>query len=392
MCPTRSLRYEYIALALALVLIVPLLAACSNGENPTAANPLPVLTATPTPTAMTTTITLTPTLTPTPALTSASAITATPTLTSTSTPHETLKLLSCWWVPTWSEDGTSLNISYTRGRGTLSEDIHVGKSYDQFGIQVEGNEVTERKGEDIYGREQNMTIAIPSAHYGGSVKPESVVASGTITYPAAAGIAQSWFARTIKVTVSYQYDNGVLKGGSGNEEFSGHISASAGDITYSGGATANFTVKDGQLLWAERVEKTSYFFKDRLYAETVTSVTPLAEYLGGRWITTSETYKTATTYADGSRRESEIVILSQHNEGGVSTGKSGSGVVTGTEVINGKSVEYNGSITISYGFIPQRWGWIKVSYSEKRSAETKLPERLPFEVISIDDDALRPVF
>jgi hypothetical protein len=257
---------------------------------------------------------------------------------------------------------------------------------------VEGNEVRERKGEDIYGREQNMTIAIPSAYYGGSLKPESVVASGTLIYPAGAETEQSWFARTIKVTVSYQYDNGVLKGGSGNEEFSGHISASAGDITYSGGATASFTVKDGQLLWAERVEKASYFFEDRLYAETVTSVTPQAQYLGGAWITVSETYKTITTYADGSQRESEIVILSQRDEHGVLTGKSGGGVVTGTEVINGKSVKYDGSITISYGFVPQRWGWIRFGYSEKRSAETKLPERLPFEVISIDDDALRPVF
>jgi len=288
--------------------------------------------------------------------------------------------LPAWWVPTWSEDGVDLSVEYTQGTGKLSESIHVGTSYDSFGVPVEGSEVTVRKGEDIYGRELDMTIGTLSGWHA-QLKPDSVVASGTATHPAG-------FARTLRVTVHYEYNESQLRGGSGNEEFSVRI---PGGITYSGSATGTFTAQYGQLVWTERVENTSYYLGDKPYAETVIVTTPESDYLGGRLVVVQQSVKTTTTYADGSRRESDIVISWQRDENGVCSGKSGSGVVTGTEVVNGTPVDYTGSVTLDYGF-DSHIGWYKTGYSEARSAETELPKRLPFEVIFIDDPYLRPVF
>jgi hypothetical protein len=305
---------------------------------------------------------------------------ATATAAQTAAGNRVLGPLPAWWVPVWSEDGADLSVEYTQGTGNLSETIHVGTSYSPFGEPVEGSEVTVRKGEDIYGRELDMTIGTLSGWHA-QLKPDSVVASGSVTHPAG-------FARTLKVTVHYEYNQSQLRGGSGDEEFFGSI---AGGIAYSGSATGTFTAQYGQLVWTERVENTNYYLGDKPYAETVIVTTPESELLGGRLVVVRQRVKTTTTYADGSRRESDIVISWQRDENGVCSGKSGSGVVTGTEVVNGTPADYTGSVTLDYGF-DSHIGWYKTGYSEARSAETELPKRLPFEVIFIDDPYLRPVF
>lgn len=303
----------------------------------------------------------------------------------------TLRLLNAWWLPKWSDDGENLNLMYTQGKGTMSETTQNVRKYNNFGVQYGGEVVTHRKGEDIYGREQDMTIRTPLSWHG-SVMPDSVAASGTITYPTEVGVEQSWFTRSFNVTVIYEYnDKGEFKGGSGKESFSGHILTTAGEITYSGSATGTFTALYGKLHWTNRIEETKYNAGDKPYAETVTEIIPESQMLGGSLLTIRERAKTTTTYADGSRRESDVVILWPRNENGVLTGKSGSGVVTGTEIINGKPISYTGSVTIDYGFA-SREGWHKVGYNEKRFADTGLPNRLPFEVIFIDDSYMRPVF
>jgi ABC-type transport system involved in cytochrome bd biosynthesis fused ATPase/permease subunit len=105
-----------------------------------------------------------------------------------------------------------------------------------------------------------------------------------------------------------------------------------------------------------------------------------------KWVTVSENHVTKTTYANGSQRNSDITILWQREQNGIISGKSGSGVVTGSELINGKLINYTGSITVDYSFDSNLWGgWYKSGYNESRVAESLLPKRLPFEVIFIDD-------
>jgi hypothetical protein len=303
----------------------------------------------------------------------------------------TPRLLDAWWLPKWSDDGENLSLTYTQGKGTMSETNQNVRKYNNFGVQYGGEVVTHRKGEDFYGREQDMTIRTPLSWHG-SVQPDSVAASGTITYPTAVGVEQSWFTRSLNVTVFYEYnDKGEFMGGSGKESFSGHILTNTGKITYSGSATGNFTVLYGKLLWTHRIEETKYNDGDKPYAETVMVIFPESQMLAGSLLTIREHAKTTTTYADGSRRESDVVILWPRNENGVLIGKSGSGVVNGTEVINGKPISYTGSVTIDYGFTSKE-GWHKVGYNEKRLADIGLPNRLPFEVIFIDDSYMRPVF
>ena len=293
--------------------------------------------------------------------------------------------LTGWWEARWSQDGADLDVRYTRGSGALSETIQVEGSYNPYGVQTGGRETKQRKGEDIYGRQQDTTVQSPSSWRGSRVKPDSTAASGTISYPAGMPFEQSVFARRFEAMVHSEYnEQGQLKGASGSDEFSGHISTPAGKIAYSGSVAASLTVQNGELVWTERTEKTSYSYVDKPYAETVTVVIPESKYLGGRLVVVRETVRTITTYSDGSRRESEIVILWQRNEAGVTTGKSGSGTVTGGDAMNGRQANYTGSISIDYSF-DSRIGWYKVGYSEKLAAKGGLSKRLPFEAIFVDD-------
>ena len=297
--------------------------------------------------------------------------------------------LPAWWTPEWSQDGTTLKVRYTAGKDRLSESIRVRRSLSPSGVQIAGQEATHRAGIDVYGREQDVTIGMLSGLLG-RLKPDSLVAQGTFTYPAEAGPADALFTRILTVTISCDYnEKGQLQSGSGHERVSGQIATTAGQIPYSGNATGGLTVRNGQFIWTERSEETRY--GDGAYAKTVAVITGQTEYLGGQWRQVSETTRTSTTYADGSQRESEIVILWQRNEHGVVTGKSGSGTVSGTEVVGGRPVEYSGWITVDYAFDSRR-GWYKAGYSETRSANGGLPKRLPFEVLFVDDPYLRPVF
>jgi hypothetical protein len=299
--------------------------------------------------------------------------------------------LAAWWDPQWSDDGLDLDVRYTGGRNALSEVISVGKSYTPFGVPVQGSEVTHRTGEDIYGREQNMTIGV-LAGWHGTLKPESVVAYGTFSAPARFAYEDGWFTRSLNVTVISDFDEaGRLTGGSVTETFSGHIKAVEGKITYSGTATATFSAKNGALLWTDRIEKTTYYYAGEKYAETVTVVTPESELRGGSYVKMRETVQTTTTYADGGERESMIMVEWQRKDTGLITGKSGSGTVSGIEIVNGKPINYEGEIMLDYG-VDTRIGWFKTGYTENRSATTNLPKRLPFEVIYSDDLYLRPVF
>jgi hypothetical protein len=152
--------------------------------------------------------------------------------------------IAAWWNPQWSDDGQELDVQYTIGRNTLTERIHVGASYTPSGEPIQGSEVTTRKGEDIYGRAQNMTIG-HFAGWHGSPKPDSIIAYWTFIYPAQETYENGWFTRELNVTVAREFNEaGRLSGGSGTETFSGHFKTADGILTYSGTATATFSVKD----------------------------------------------------------------------------------------------------------------------------------------------------
>jgi hypothetical protein len=300
--------------------------------------------------------------------------------------------LEAWWTTAWSKDGAEVNVDYVQGGNTLNETDYVENGYSPYGVQVAGSEVIHRTGVDIYGREQNMTIGVLSSWSGGTVKPNSVIANGTFTCPAGAEFEQAWFGLNLEVTVNCEYnDMGQLAGGSGNEEFSGHLSTSTGKISFAGNVTATFEPMYGEITWTNSTEKTEYYYEGKPYAETVTATIPQSELIGGNLVIVQETVRTTTAFADGSHRESEIVISWQRNDLGVCTGKSAGGTVVGTEIMNGNRVNYSGSIVFDYGF-DSRLGWYKTGYTETRSRNTGLPERLPFEAIFVDDPYLRPVF
>ena len=299
--------------------------------------------------------------------------------------------LEAWWTTGWSVDDAEANVDYVQGGNTLSETVHVEETYTPYGVQVGGSEVTQRTGEDIYGRKQNMTISVLSS-WRGTVKPDSIIASGTFTYPANVEFEQGLFALNLEVTVDCEYnDKGQLLGGSGKEDFFGHILTSSGKIAYRGNVTATFETLYGEIVWTDRTEKTEYYYDNKLYAQTVTITIPQSKYLGGKLVTIQEIVRTNTTFADGSHRESEIVISWQRSEYGVATGISASGTVTGTEIINGSQIDYSGAISLDYGF-DSRVGWHKIGYNERKTSNTRLPKRLPFESIFVDDPYLRPVF
>jgi hypothetical protein len=305
-------------------------------------------------------------------------------------------LLAGWWLPTWSEDDTNLNVDYTSRKSTLIDVTHVENFYNPFGVKIGEILVIKRNGEDFYGRGQNVTVGTLLTFHNGGVKPDSVVPNGTIIYPVRSALEGGsailiTYERSFNMTINYEYDEGYLKNGSGNEEFSGHISTSPGNITYSGNVTVSFKEMDGQIVWTEYIEKTIYSYENRPYAETVTVTTPQYEYLGGKWLTVREKYKTTTIYTDGNMRKSEIGIIWQRTEYGTTSAKNGSGIVNGSEVINGETVDYTGSIAIDYG-LDSRMGWYKTGYNEKIFANAGLPKRLPFEVVFVDDLYLRPVF
>ena len=290
-----------------------------------------------------------------------------------------------WWEAQWSEDGRSINIKYTKGNNTLSETTITTNTYNKYGMLVGKYEETTAIGEDIYGREQNLIYKKPYVFTGGSVKLYQIVRAGTIIYPAGMQFEQGQYSRSINSTTTYQYDSGgSLTGGSYSENFSGQISFPTGKFTYLGDVTATPETKDGQLFFKQQVETTDYYDGNKFYAETERIINGSLQYLGGKWVTVSENHVTKTTYANGSQRNSNITILWQRDQNGVTSGKSGSGVVTGSESIYGKLINYTGSITVDYSF-DSKLGWYKSGYYESRVAESLLPKRLPFEVIFIDD-------
>lgn len=300
-------------------------------------------------------------------------------------------LLDFWWISQWSSNGLVLDIMYTKGRNTLTEVIHRGSTYSPFGEPLTGSEVRTRTGEDIYGRVQNVTISTIAVWHG-SAKPDTLAAAGTFRYPATGGDENVSFTRSFNLTITGTYDaSGRLTGGRGSERYSGELLTADGAITYAGTATGSFAVNDGALVWTERAEKTSYSYHGEPYAETAAVIRPESAYLGGGDVKVRETVSTTTTYADGSFRESDLVLVWQRNSAGVTSGRSGSGTVRGTELVNGTAVEYTGTISLDYGF-DTRLGWFKSGYHEARSAERALPKRLPFEVVYNDDLYLRPVF
>lgn len=290
-----------------------------------------------------------------------------------------------WWISKWSKDGKTLKIDYDQKGGGSSSRTWVDYKWDNSGKLLEKVSYTTSSGTDMHGREWNVTVKDYYKGFGGVVKLTTSVTDGTVTHSAG-------FSRKSTLEVNYERDEkGILTGGSGSEVFSGSL---PGGITYSGNSTVTWAVwtervPEAILVWTKRVEQTIYYKDGKHYAQTITVTVPASEYWAGKIRLVRETERMTTTYADGSRRESEIVILYDWDPVG-NVRKSGSGTVTGTEIVNGLPVKYTGLINITYP--DPGYGWQKRSYDEKRSAAVSLLERLPFEVIFSNDHGLRRGF
>jgi hypothetical protein len=294
-----------------------------------------------------------------------------------------------WWTVEWSLNNTGITIVYAEGSNSISINQETENLYDPFGNLVGKNVQIHKKGEDIYGREQDINTQINYKFIGGNVKPDVLIRNGTIVYPPEEGLVQRAYSITLNEEITFKYnDIGHLEGGSYSEEFYGHVSTNSSIIEFSGSAFETLVGRNGVLLFTERTEKTTYYKDDKMYAETETVITPESEYLGGTWLTTSESYEIVTDYADNTERITNLVILWNRNEYGITTGKSGNGLSNGTEIINEKEISYSGSIDIHYGF-DGKIGWYKNGYDEERTDDYALAQRLPFEIIFIDDYDLR---
>ncbi|MBA7669046.1 hypothetical protein ES703_77172 [subsurface metagenome] len=248
--------------------------------------------------------------------------------------------------------------------------------YGPTGAKTESS--TTISGTDAYGREWNKTVTVHYKMLGGSTKPISRVTYRTVT-------RSTGFSHTSTVKLSYEYDEvGHLMGGSGSEVFSGSL---PGGVTYSGSSNITCGVLEGALAWTKRIEQASYFNDGKLYAETLTITVPESAKSPVFYRPVRETELTTTTYADGGRRESNIVILYDWDDVGNNIRKNASGTVKGTDIVEGSPVDYSALITITYVNIGGVWE--KVGFEEKRSSEASLAKRLPFEVIFCDDHALR---
>ncbi len=173
--------------------------------------------------------------------------------------------------------------------------------------------------------------------------------------------------------------------------FFGRITTSAGEITFLGNATAPLTFRDGKQAFVSRTEKTSYFLDGRPYVETSLTIIGESSEILGEYRLMKETDKTDTFFADGSQRTSQITIVYQRDEHATCTGKSGSGTVFGTDLVEGRLVSYDGTIGLNYIF-GLGGIWHKAAYYENRAAASRLIERVPFEVMFIDDPLMRSIF
>jgi hypothetical protein len=313
----------------------------------------------------------------------------------TPTPMPTLPL-DLWWATNWTNGGSTLNIIYNEAsNSTPKQTITIENNYDPFGTLVNRTVTTKDQSIDTYGKQANTTKTLIGFFPSAStlfLSPNSLAAWGSTVYPATATFGQSQFARNFTSTVNYEnYTQGTTPGnGTYKEEFFGHFATSMGEITFVGNATAPLSFRLSDQVWSNRVEKTSYLLNGKPYAETSVATSVESSYISGGYRLMKESIETVTSFADGSQRTSQITILYQRNQNGVCSGKNGSGTIWGSYIIDGRSLNYTGSIILSYRF-NERSGWEKASYSETKTVNSGLLVCVPFEVLFIDDPGIRPV-
>ena len=267
---------------------------------------------------------------------------------------------------------------------------HASYSRNLIGVLLNSSVTITAGTQDLYGRQNNSTqinISYPGTPF--YLTPYPPAAFGSLIYPKNSSFEQSQYARNFTSKVNYEnYTQGTTPiKGTYNEEFLGHISISAGEITFFGNVTASLTWGRGDQGLANATEKTSYLLNGKPYAQTSAKSSYVSTLINGVYLLSNETVETETFFADGSHRTSQITILYQRDDHGTQTGKSGVGTVWGTDVIGERSVDYTGSIALSY--INPYGVYIKSGYYETRNATSELLTRVPFEVLFIDDSGMR---
>ena len=147
--------------------------------------------------------------------------------------------------------------------------------------------ITNYRLEDIYGRLTNTTTREISYSPSGSfyLDPNPPAANGSLVYPSYSSFEQSQFFRNF--TSSAKYTNYTTENpyphGTYNEDFFGHITTSAGEITFSGNVTAPLIWLGSNQAFANRTEKTSYFLNGKPYAETTLTTTWISIIINGAY-------------------------------------------------------------------------------------------------------------
>jgi hypothetical protein len=305
--------------------------------------------------------------------------------------------LDLWWQTNWTSNAATLNVTYNQlpNPRPSNQTQNINYTYNPIGVLINKTETTNIQSQDTYGKLANTTTigvgySMSAPFY---LDPYPPAAYGSLVYPASSSFEQSQFFRNFTSTATYTNytTENPYPLGTYNEDFFGHITTSAGGITFTGNVTAPLTWLNGNQAFGNRTEKTSYFLNGKSYAETTLTTTWNSISINGADRLMNERDVAETFFADGSQRTSEIIIAYQRDVYGAITGISGAGTVVGVDVIEGLSVNYAGTINVTYVF-NQHWAWIKTGYYETRTAASGLLKRVPFEVLFIDDPLMRPLF
>jgi hypothetical protein len=129
--------------------------------------------------------------------------------------------------------------------------------------------------------------------------------------------------------------------------------SSGHNITMSGISTIPIHNINGQKLFTNGVTTVNYYLNGIIFAKTSTKSVDAYKSFYGKYISVKKTETTNTVYSNGFTRTAVIYKVYNRNSLGVLTGMKVTGTSKGTEIINNKTVTYNGKIYISTRYDPK---------------------------------------
>ncbi|MBN1999949.1 hypothetical protein JW935_20520 [candidate division KSB1 bacterium] len=293
--------------------------------------------------------------------------------------------LSGWWNASFSNNNTELDIHYLKETSRLTFDDKPLNKYDGDNLvyTIESEKYT---GIDVYGRSVDMSR---TTSFCPESVPDTILYSGEIFYPSA-NVAESDVLINYRIQVNCQYDTikkTYLTECSGNMD--GHIKTSIGTMTFNGASNGDLHIIDDRVCCSERTDNYNFQIAGETYAVVKMTVVPIALYSGGKFLLDRESITINTEYQDGSKRISEIIITWQRDGKCNITEKTVTGHFSGSEIQNNKTSTIAGTIEVDCSGRHYLCDYHKLNYKEIFTKGSKLPQRIPFEVIFVDDFFLR---